>query len=80
MMHLALACKFVEPINELGVAASLIDDRLRVRKKLAQLAGEPGQVLGGSQYSGPVAFGECLARRSPSKRERDALSPARFQT
>ena len=32
MMHLALACKFVEPINELGVAASLIDDRLRVAK------------------------------------------------
>ena len=49
--------------------------RLGVAKKLAQRAGEPGQVLGGSQSSGPVAFGECLTRRSPSKRERDAPQP-----
>ena len=42
---------------------------------MAQLAGEPGQVLGGSQSSGPVAFGECLTRWSPSKRERDAPQP-----
>jgi hypothetical protein len=42
---------------------------------LAQLAGEPGQVLGGSQSSGPVAFGKCLTRRSPSKQERDAPQP-----
>ena len=58
----------------------LISSPAEGRKKLAQLAGEPGQVLGGSQSSGPVVFGECLTRRSPSKRERDAPQPRSIPT
>ena len=48
------------------------------RKKLAQLAGEPGQVLGGLQSSGPVVFRERDG--APQSGKETPLSPAQFQT
>ena len=58
----------------------LISSPAEGRKKIGPAPGELGQVLGGSQSSGPVALVSALRDGAPQSGKETPLSPAQFQT